>query len=230
MLQKPKNYAVIGSVDSFIVTADGAPLLTPAGKPYALPNLALAEAIRDEWQQQGKKINPASMPLTQFAATALDIVACDQDCVITQLMAYLDNEMLCQQVIEPEILQQRQQKIWQPYLDWCQQNFGVQLVISHDLAPAAQSPETHAAIAAMLARMDHFWLAGLAEATSVTGSLILALALLHDFSDVDSVLAAAELETLHQTEQWGEDPLVIARHDSIRQDLTTIKKWFRLLV
>ncbi len=51
---------------------DGKPVRTPGKAPLVLPTLALAEAVADEWRAQGERIDPATMPLTKLANSAID--------------------------------------------------------------------------------------------------------------------------------------------------------------
>src|SRR6476660_1180480 len=57
------------------VLLDGRAIKTPAGGALAAPVRGLGEAIAAEWQAQGERIDPATMPLTRFANTTIDSVA-----------------------------------------------------------------------------------------------------------------------------------------------------------
>ena len=54
--------------------ADGRAVRTPK-KPLLRAHPALADAIAVEWAEQSERIDPASMPLTRIANTAIDAVA-----------------------------------------------------------------------------------------------------------------------------------------------------------
>ena len=84
-LIKNKKLGIQPGPDGIAVTCDGAPFRTPAGNPFVVPSRALGEAIISEWRAQGDKINPASMPLNQLAATAIDIVAREREALIDQV-------------------------------------------------------------------------------------------------------------------------------------------------
>src|SRR5690606_8415501 len=59
------------------VTLDGKPIRSPAGRKFAVPGAALAEAIAEEWAAVPAKgeIKPEKMPLTRLAMTGLDRAA-----------------------------------------------------------------------------------------------------------------------------------------------------------
>ena len=61
---------------------------TPAGGTLVIPARGLAEAIAEEWSAQDERVVPATMPLMQLMATALDRVAASRPGVIDQLIRY----------------------------------------------------------------------------------------------------------------------------------------------
>lgn len=223
------NLTVIEEQKRYILQANGKPLLTPAGKPYRLPTAALAEAIAKEWRAQGDKIVPATMPMTQLAATALDIVASDRERIVREVLAYSSSELLCHRAEQPETLAARQEEIWQPFLGWCDRKFGAHLLTSKGIMPIPTKPDTVAAFRKALDDLDDFVLAGLSHATGVTGSLVLGLALAKHFCDAGHAFEAAELDAGFQTLKWGVDPVTEARFKAIQQDLANCERWFGLL-
>src|ERR1043165_4936645 len=67
--------ATVSGDAPFALLLDGRRVKTPAGATLAAPTPALAEAIAAEWNAQGERIDPASMPLTKLANTIIDGVA-----------------------------------------------------------------------------------------------------------------------------------------------------------
>src|SRR3546814_6579120 len=57
------------------VALDGRQVRTPAKAPLVVPTAALADAIAAEWNAQGMKIDPRTMPLTGLANAAIDRIA-----------------------------------------------------------------------------------------------------------------------------------------------------------
>src|SRR2546423_4361240 len=53
---------------------DGRAVKTPAGNTLATPSLPLTQAIAGEWDAQGERIDPATMPRTRLANTIIDAV------------------------------------------------------------------------------------------------------------------------------------------------------------
>jgi chaperone required for assembly of F1-ATPase len=222
-------YEVAEHEGAFALHRDGRFLMTPAGKPYIVPTQKLARALVQEWRAQGEKVIPTSMPLTQLAATAFDVVGKDRSKIIRGLVAYVGSDLLCHFAEEPEALTEKQRQLWQPVLDWCAARYGVRFVTGCGVMPLSQQPETAPTLAAVLEVMDDLHLSGLSSATDSSGSLLLGLALAEGFKNADEVFTASVLDTLHQAIRWGSDPVTEARHASILKDLSACEKWFALL-
>ena len=222
-------YDVAAQGTVFSVQRNGRSLMTPAGAALALPTQALAEAIADEWRAQGDKIVPATMPMTQLAATALDIVRKDREKIVVGLLNYVGSELLCHRVETPASLCAKQAEIWQPYLDWCEQAFSVCFALGCGVMPITQKPETVAVLRKVIESYDDLHLAGLSSAVDSAGSLILGLALAQGTRAATDIFTACELDAAHQAITWGDDPVTQARHTALRQDLAACEKWFGLL-
>ncbi|HAX91006.1 MAG TPA: ATPase [Rhodospirillaceae bacterium] len=222
-------YDVVADGDGFALHRDGRFLMTPAGLAFRVPTLDLANQIAEEWRAQGEKILPATMPMTQLAATAFDIVAKDRAKIVRGLTGYATSELLCHFAQEPEALTEKQRVAWQPYLDWCAQRYNAHFVTGCGVMPIRQNPDTVPTLTAVIDAFDDFSLAGLSSATDSTGSLVLGLALAEGFTTAQDIFHASVLDTLHQAIRWGDDPVTIARHTSIQKDLEACEKWFALL-
>jgi len=165
------------------------------------------------------------MGITQLVATAHDITTLKRDEIVQQVAAYALNDLLCCRTELPLTLAQQQADIWQPYLDWAEQRFSVQLNWTNALQPAAQSPQAVARLQKIIAAYDVFQLTVLEQLVSITGSLILALALMEGWRDAAAIHQAAELETLFQMEQWGEDEAARERLTQIEAELISLAQF-----
>lgn len=125
------------------------PIKTPAKNVLVLPtySLALAVAAEWEWLPTGKPV-PHLMPLTSLAATAIDQPK-ERSRVIEHLLKYVHTDGACIRY-EPGPLEQRQQKVFDPLLQWAQQRLGWQLVTSHSIFGSTQPDTTVAAVQSWL--------------------------------------------------------------------------------
>ncbi len=113
-----KEAAVAGAEAPFAITLDGRPVKTPLKRELALPQRALAEAVAEEWQRQGEHIDPATMPMTRLANTALDRVAGNEPRIVAEIAEYAGSDLLCYRAEGPTSLIEREARHWDPVLAW----------------------------------------------------------------------------------------------------------------
>lgn len=213
----------------FTVLLDGKTVKTPAGNLLVLPTEKLAAMVAGEWRAQVDTIQPASMPMMQFAATALDHMGPKRRETIERLMAYLDTELLCHRAPHPASLQALQRDVWQPPLDWLKQRYDIVLEATESLSTVRQPELARERLMYALEALDAFQLIGVQTAILASGSLVLGLALYEGAMDAAAVFAAAELESGHQIELWGADPELAARRAGIAAELKNTALWFELI-
>ncbi|MHB2168117.1 ATP12 family chaperone protein [Alsobacter sp. R-9] len=191
---------------------DGRPARTPGKAPLAVPSLAVAEAIAREWESQAEVIDPTTMPLTRLVNSALDGVAQRLDDVAAEIARYGGSDLLCYRAGEPARLVQRQTDVWDPLVDWAHEALGARLILAEGVMFAEQPPGATAAITAAVERFrDPLALAALSTMTSLTGSVVLALAVAHGRLSAQEAWAAAHLDEDFQMEVWGEDEEALQR-------------------
>jgi chaperone required for assembly of F1-ATPase len=213
-----KQAVAIREEGGFTVRLDGRPARTPARNPLRVPTEALAEAIVAEWNGQGDEIDPRTMPLTGLANAAIDRVSPEPEAFARSLARYAEADLLCYRAEAPQALVRRQSEIWDPLLDWALRRFGVQFEVVCGVMHRPQPEAAVAALAEAVAGRGPFQLAGLAPLVTVSGSLLVALALVEGEIGLEQAWTAATLDETWQAEQWGEDPLAAAAHDERRRD------------
>ena len=159
------------------VLLDGKALKTPGGAVLALPSLALAQAIADEWRAQDTTINPQTMLLTKLANTAIDRVAPNPAHAREQLLSIAKSDVVCYRATSPSELVRRQELEWDSIVAWTSEHFGASLRAENSLTFIEQDQAAMDALAAALSKLDAFSLAALYAAASLCGSLVIALAL-----------------------------------------------------
>ena len=195
--------------DDLSIHLDGKPILTPAKRKLALPTRQLADAIAQEWREQGDDVVPATMHLTKLANTAIDRARPDD--VVAELTKYARNDLLCYRATEPAELVRRQQAAWDPLLDWAQQTHGARLATTSGVSHVAQDDKAIAAFGRALQAQDSWTLTGMHAATTITGSLILAFAILGGRLSHTEAFAASRIDEAFQAEKWGLDAEAEAR-------------------
>ncbi len=201
-----KRFYRIASVGADnLVLLDGRPVRTPGRAPLAPPNARLAGAIADEWNAQGETIAPRAMPLTGLANAAIDRIAPAKEAFAAGLAAYGESDLLCYRAEGPAPLVARQAAHRDPLLDWARGRYDIAFAVTAGVTHKPQPPETVERLGAAVHARDPFALAGLSPLVTVSGSLVIALALAEGAVGLDRAWAAAALDEQWQAEQWGED-------------------------
>ena len=188
-----------------VVTLDGKPVRTPGRRPLALPTDALAEAVAEEWRAVGETIDPRTMPLTGLANAATDPIANDPAQFAARLAAYGESDLLCYRADGPPLLVERQAAAWDPLLAWARGRYDVAFAVTEGVMHVAQPDATIARLHEAVAAYDDFRLAGLSPVVTLTGSLVIGLALIEGEIDADAAWAAAGIDEDWSVEMWGED-------------------------
>ena len=189
------------------ITLDARPVRTPGRAPLTLPTPALAEAVAAEWHGVGETIDPRAMPLTGLANATIDRVTPDPRTFAAGLARYADSDLLCYRADAPEPLVARQAAAWNPVIDWARGRYDIGIEIATGIIHRAQPPATLARLSEAVAALDAWTLAALSPVVTLTGSLLLALALVEEAATADAVWAAAHVDEDWQAEMWGEDAL-----------------------
>jgi chaperone required for assembly of F1-ATPase len=188
-----------------VVTLDGKPVRTPGRRPLALPTDALAEAVAAEWRAVGETIDPRTMPLTGLANAATDPIAADPAGFAARLAAYGESDLLCYRGEGPPLLVERQAAAWDPLLGWARGRYDVTFAVTTGVMHVAQPAATVARLHEAVAAYDDFRLAGLSPVVTLTGSLVIGLAMIEGEIDADAAWAAAGIDEDWSVEMWGED-------------------------
>ena len=200
--------------EGIFVQLDGKPVHTPAQRTLAAPVRALAEAIAAEWEAQREVIDPALMPLTRLANSIIDGVADAPARVVAHVAEYLGTDLVCYRAARPESLRARQERLWNPAIEWARAELDARFILSEGVTYVKQ-PEAAVANAAKAIPQDapnDIWrLGALHSIATLTGSGLLALALLHRRLSVEEAWAAAHVDEDWQMEQWGSDEAALAR-------------------
>ena len=163
--------------DGFAVLLDGRPVKTPGRRPLAVPMRRAAEVVAAEWDAQRERIDPATMPMTRLVNTVVEAIADDPIPVRDDLARYIETDLLFYRAGTPERLVARQQELWDPVLDWARDSFGARYLLTEGVMHVAQPPAAIAAFQERLAGIDDpFKVAAMHQATTLTGSALLALA------------------------------------------------------
>lgn len=231
--ERPKRFYATATAEArdggFALLLDGRPARTPGRRSLAVPSQALAEAVAGEWQTQGAEIDPRTMPLTRLVNSALDGVAEQRTAVVHDLVRYAGSDLICYRADGPDRLVAAQAAAWDPILTWAREALGARFVLAEGVMHV---PQPEPALAALRARIEGlpsaFALAGLHVMTTLTGSVLIALAHAVGPLGAEEAWDAAHVDETYQESVWGEDQEALERRSARRTDFLAASTLFRL--
>jgi len=222
-----KDVTVEEAPGGFRFLLDGKPVQTPARRPLLLPTGPLTEAIAEEWRNQDDEMQPAAMPLTRLVNTVLDGVQATRSDVAAAILRFGENDLLSYRVETPVELAARQ-LVWNEVLDWAAERHDARLAVTSGIQHVEQSAETVAALKRAVEARDDFELTALHVLASITGSLILGLAVLDGRLSAAEAFALSRLDETYQAERWGQDHEAEARAAKLEAEMEQAARLVRL--
>lgn len=211
------------------ILLDGRPVRTPAREALDLPTEALAQAVAGEWRAQGDKVDPRSMPLTGLANAAIDRVRPDPEAFARSLALFGESDLLCYRAEGPRPLVERQAEAWNPLLAWARRRFDSEFEVIEGIVHRNQPQSTLDRLRRAVAARDPFTLAAMSPLVTISGSLVIALALAEGEIGLDEAWKAATVDEAWQAENWGEDALAVAALEAKRREFEAAFRFLGLL-
>ena len=223
-----KQAEVVAVETGFTVSLDGRSLKTPAKGAFWVPSLALAQEVAREWQAQVEKIRPETMPFTRTANSALDKVTPQFAGVADMLAAYGGTDLLCYRATAPQELVARQAAVWDPILAWTEAHIGARLMSTSGVMPVEQAPESLTRLAKAVHAMTPFQLAAFHDLVAISGSLVVALAVINGHLTAEAAFDASRIDEQWQIDLWGVDEDAAESEALKRENLLHAARFFAL--
>ena len=232
-VQKPRRFyraVTVGEVEGgHAVLLDGRSPKTPSGRKVVLPTPALAALVAADWDAQAEEIDSLRMPAQRLAATAIDRVGGVREEVADEIARYAGSDLLCYHAESPAGLVEIQSLRWDPLLDWAAQDLGLRFTAVGGVIHRPQPEASLARVRTLALEQDDFGLTALAQATSLFGSAVLALALRRGRLDGQGAHDIARLDEAWQEERWGVDYEAADRTAARLEEALLLERWFRAL-
>jgi len=213
--------------EGFVVQLDGRGVKTPLRAKLVMPNRAIAEAVAEEWREQGEEVEPDRMPMMRYATTAIDRIRPDRLEIIDMIAAFAGHDLLCYRADEAD-LRTLQDESWQPLLDWAANAFEAELSVTSGIISVEQPESALERLKTVVQGFGDSELAALHTVTSITGSLIVALGLLRGVIDVEQAWQTATVDETYQAKKWGLDDEAEQRLTNLRVELEAAYRYFLL--
>jgi chaperone required for assembly of F1-ATPase len=209
------------------ILLDGKTVKTPAKHDFTCGSLALAELAAQEWRDQSDTIDPNSMPITQLISTSIDRVSFERISIEADLIGYLETDLLLFWADQPKELNEKQQKLWQPLIEYCANEKGP---LPHPTTSFSSTPviaETVHNWEAFLKNLSAIELTIVAQLTGLSGSILLAYNYYSSNINAEEFQNACFCEEffyvdLYDTKHNGLDPQLQKKIEGMDLDLAAI--------
>ena len=175
-----KNVHVVSSEAGYFVKLDNKILKTPAKKQMLLPTEALAKKVASEWDEQVEEVSAL-------------------------LGEYGDTDLLYYRADSPLELKKLQETGWDPIVKWAENTFKVRINCGTGIVYIPQNEQLLSEIQLKINDLNVFELTAFYDMVSITGSLILGLAIINGRLSAEEAYQLSRVDELWQLEQWGED-------------------------
>ena len=216
-----KTVSVVEQEGGFVVMLDQYRLKTPSKMTLQLPSQALAQLAAAEWEAQGEKIDPSTMPVTRLFNVAIERTPGRRAELIAEARKYASTDQLCYRSAQSRLFLEYQAKHWDPLLEWAAKR-GVKLETTQALAALPQEAASLDAVADFAAALDDITLTLFVHLTSSFGSAVLAMAVCEAHLDGAKAYELSRLDEIWQIKQWGQDEEAQERTENIEADITAL--------
>lgn len=232
-VEKPRRFyreVTVAPLESgFTVLLDSRRLKTPQAALMRLPTAGLASQVAEEWASQGEILELASMHATRLANTAIETIGSIREGVADQIAEYAGSDLLCYFAENPAELLRRQELAWGPVLARAEAEEGLVFTRAAGIVHRDQPAATLARVRQLALSLDDFGLAGLAFATPLLGSAVLALGLLRGWFDGETAYGLSRIDEAFQEAIWGVDFEAAERSERLKGEAMMLDRWFRSL-
>ncbi len=225
----PKRFyttVTVSAANSILL--DGKPVKTPLKAFLQMPTNVLALAVAEEWQAQSSVIDPAKMPLTKLANTAIDRGNNERVKMMRELLDYANSDLVCYRAETPQELVQDQQNHWEPVLVWANVRLGTAFASTTGITHKSQAPKSLRAYETYVKTLDNFQLTALYSLTILLGSALIAAMLVEKGIVPESAWLAAHVDEDHQIRFWGSDEEAVARRHNRKLEFDAAVTFARL--
>lgn len=199
------DVTVVEAPGGYSVKLDTFALKTPAKAPLVVPNRAIAEMVRGEWDAVDKELDPEVMPATRAANASIDKLSVNHALIADMLGEYGGTDLLCYRATHPDELIARQAAAWDPILEWAATELSAPLAVTSGILPVDQPKQSVAVLRAELDQFSAFEMSAVHDLVSLSGSLVLGLAVSKNRLAASEVWDISRIDEDFQAELWGQD-------------------------
>ncbi|MEM7663145.1 MAG: ATP12 family protein [Pseudomonadota bacterium] len=213
---------------NWAVALDGRVVKTPARADLAVADKAIADAVADEWNEQGETVDVAGMQLTRLVNVAIDRTPSERGSMIEEVAKYCETDLLCFLAEDHQVeLRDRQITTWRPVREWAGKTLGIVLLEAPGgVLHQPQPPTSLDAAKTHVGKLNDLSLTAFVFGMGLYGSALLMLAVEQGQLSASAAYEASILDELWQMEKWGADEEAAARHEAQRAEISVLTKVF----
>ena len=129
----------------------------------------------------------------------------------------------------PDTLVERQARDWTPWRDWAERELRCVLVPVAGIVHRPQADGALAAVREAALKLDDYALTGLAMATPLLGSAVLAFAVQRGALSGAEAFDLSRLDEAFTEERWGVDDEAAERTAKLAAEAAMLERWFAAL-
>jgi chaperone required for assembly of F1-ATPase len=195
----------IDGLDGYQISLDDKILNTPSKNPFVLPTSEMASLVASEWQSINDEIKPQEMPYTRFVNSSIDKIKPQLKDIRKLLLEYGDCDLICYRADSPQALISRQELAWDGAIEWAEKELNVILKVFKGVVYCPQPTKSILELEKHVFELSIFQLCALHELVTISGSLILSLAVIKEFLCERTAWEASQVEEKWQVDHWGSD-------------------------
>jgi chaperone required for assembly of F1-ATPase len=200
-----KEAAVVQTEDGYNVTLDGHPVRTPSKSALVIRYRSIADQIAAEWMAQEEEVDPTTMPATRMVNSVIDKVSINADAIVEMLSEYAGTDLLCYRATTAQSLIDEQARLWDPLLQWSADVLNAPMNVTSGVMFTTQDEASIQVYSLKLKNLNHYQLAGVHDLITISGSAVIAVALISNHISMEQAWAAATVDEAWQEKQWGAD-------------------------
>lgn len=209
--------------EGWAILLDGRRLKTPGKLALGIPNAAIAELVRAEWDAQTEQIDPSKMPVTRLLNVASERTPENRDDIVSEARRYAETDLLCFREQTVRILRERQAQAWDSWLDWAARR-GVVLRVATGALAVNQEAASLDGVATYAAGLDDLRLTLFAHFGAVYSSSVLGMAVMERALGAEAAFDLSRIDEVYQIEMWGQDEEAGEIIDDLRAETLAISR------
>ena len=213
----------------FGILLDQELIYTPDKNKFIVPTLNLAVRVAKEWDSQKLNIRFEEMPFTRACNVSIDLLEKKKSQVIDNLVEYGMYDLICYRAESGSELEILQKTHWDPLIAWVKKFLKIDIKVQSGIMPINQPFENRLVFLEVLSEFNNFELTALDQIISITGSLIVSLALINCNINFEAAWECSILDEVWQQKIWGVDEEATKRNLQKKADLSQAFELLNLL-